>query len=140
MPEGDGQSEAFREMLEERQRVWSAQDGADKISNRVTIRLAELYEAVSPDERDVFDAALADWVRSDDLGKLFDATVLIGQFNVRSALPAVQQAAASWAAMAERIRAHPSEFPIWMRPAVALAEVTSLHGLETKLQRTAGSE
>jgi hypothetical protein len=90
--------ETFRRELEELQRQWSDEDAGEKVSNRATTRLADLYVQVDADKRAVFDAVLADWVRSTDLCKQFDAKALIWQFRICSALPAVRQALAFWQA------------------------------------------
>ena len=85
-----------RQELEELQQRWSAEDDRDKLSNRATMRLAELYRTLDNGDRSIFDRVLNDWLQSADPGKRFDAQVLIREFKMCSALPAVRQALASW--------------------------------------------
>ena len=89
-------SESFRRQLDERRRRWSEEDARDKISNRVTMRLAEFYRQADPPTQRMFDGVLADWVRSLEPGVWFDGAALIGEFQVCSALPAVREAAEYW--------------------------------------------
>lgn len=89
-------SESFRQHVDELQRLWSQEDARDKISNRVTMRLAEFYRQVDAPTRKMFDGVLADWVRSQEPGVWFDGAALIREFRVCSALPAVREAADYW--------------------------------------------
>jgi len=88
----------FRSELDELRQRWSEEDLRDKISNRSSVRLADLYRQVDPRRRDIFDEALSDWIGSDDPGTWFDGFVLISEFKVRSALPAVNDALERWTA------------------------------------------
>jgi hypothetical protein len=82
--------------LEELQQRWSAEDDREKVSNRATARLAELYRSLDGADRAVFDRVLADWLHADDPGKRFDAQALIREFKICSALPALRQSLAYW--------------------------------------------
>ena len=96
MVESEVAGGAFRAELEERRQRWSDDDQRDKMSNRVTIRLAQLYRETDPDRQAIFNQALADWVRSTDPGTWFDGAALISEFKVCAALPAVREALAFW--------------------------------------------
>jgi hypothetical protein len=57
----------------------------------------------------VVDEALADWVVGGDDRRVFDALALIQQFEIRSALPALERRAESLAGATEGPRKHERE-------------------------------
>ena len=62
-----------------------------KFSNTTTIALCRLYPTLDPQDRSIIDGVLSEWVSSSDAGKRFDSSVLIREFGVRSALPALER-------------------------------------------------
>jgi hypothetical protein len=53
--------------------------------------LSQAYRSLSPDEQDVVDTLLAEWVVSDDDRKRFASMALIREYNIVSALTALQE-------------------------------------------------
>jgi hypothetical protein len=73
--------------------VWARLDAdaqASKFSQSALLRLTDYYRRLDTADRQVADAVLASWVTSPDVRKRFDALALIGEFAIRSALPAVR--------------------------------------------------
>lgn len=56
-------------------------------------RLHSLYRSLDPSERDLAGQVLAEWVRSDQEAKRFDAVALIREFEIGRAVPALRQRA-----------------------------------------------
>jgi hypothetical protein len=55
----------------------------------VVDRFRSLYEKLDELERRMADRVLSEWVMSEDEGVRFDAVLLIGEFTIQSALPAL---------------------------------------------------
>jgi hypothetical protein len=58
------------------------------------LRLAGFYRHLDEEDRHVVDSVLASWVLDGDAARRFDALALIDEFEIRSALPALQAALA----------------------------------------------
>jgi hypothetical protein len=56
-------------------------------------RLSELYRGLSQSERGFADQVLAEWLKSDQEARRFDAVALIREFRVTSAAPALRDLA-----------------------------------------------
>src|SRR6266508_2108144 len=54
-------------------------------------RLCALYHKFDAKERTMADQVVAEWALSEDENTRFDARVLIGDFKIRSALPALEK-------------------------------------------------
>ena len=67
---------------------------AENLSEAATYDLSRAYGALTPDERRVVDGVIAEWAKSDDEKKRFDALALIREHRIASALPAVDELAA----------------------------------------------
>jgi hypothetical protein len=59
--------DTFRSTLEELQRRWTEEDERDKVSNRATIRLAEVYRAADANARQMF-TSWSRWLTSSRVG------------------------------------------------------------------------
>ena len=57
------------------------------------IEMSRQYRMLEPDERDVVDQVIGEWLLSEDEGLRFDALALIAEQRIRSAVPALQQLA-----------------------------------------------
>jgi cysteinyl-tRNA synthetase len=64
-------------------------------------RLTDLYRKFDAEERAMADQVLAEWLLSEDESVRFDAWVLIDDFKIRSALPALEK-------LAQRLAASPA--------------------------------
>jgi hypothetical protein len=63
---------------------------AAKFSHGATMRLTEYYKTLAPQDRLVVDDTLVSWVGGGDSRRRFDALALIDEFEIRSALPALE--------------------------------------------------
>lgn len=57
-------------------------------------RLSDFSAGLAPEELERADEVLADWVRSGDEGRRFDAMALIRRFRVTAAVPVLRELAA----------------------------------------------
>jgi hypothetical protein len=92
--------------------LWDRLDAealASKQSQDATVRLTSFYGELDEPDRAVVDEALADWVVGGDDRRVFDALVLIRQFEIRSALPALERRAESLAGATEGPPKHERE-------------------------------
>lgn len=71
----------------------SADDEARSLkdSARVIEKLRSFYERLSPDEQELADLVVAEWVFADDEATRFDALALIDEFQLVAALPALHK-------------------------------------------------
>jgi hypothetical protein len=95
---GNGDFASFRSRIEALRQGWSEEDELYQFGNRVTTRLTALYESSDAEHRRIFDDVLADWVRSEDTGTWRDGEVLISNFDVCSAIPALREVLGLWEA------------------------------------------
>jgi hypothetical protein len=86
-----------REMATYRQAV-DREAHALKDTYRALVLLRGLYERFDAAERAMADQVIAEWALSDDENTRFDARVLIHDFKIRSALPALKRVATRLAA------------------------------------------
>jgi hypothetical protein len=73
--------------------LWARLDAeaqAAKFSHEALLRLTEFYRRLDQEDRRVVDEVLASWVLEGDERRRFDALALIDEFEIRSALPALQ--------------------------------------------------
>jgi hypothetical protein len=83
-----------------RRKMWAYRQTADKDANTLKESnlawqwLRDLYGKFSAEERKLADQVLEEWVRSDNENVRYDALVLIGDFRIASALPALRELAA----------------------------------------------
>jgi hypothetical protein len=83
-----------------RKEMWAYRQSADrdanalKESNLAWEWLRDLYRKFDAEERKLADQVLAEWALSDDENVRYDALVLIGDFKIVSALPALRDLAA----------------------------------------------
>jgi hypothetical protein len=83
-----------------RKEMWAYRQAADrdanalKESNLAWEWLRSLYREFDADERELADKVLGEWVLSDDENVRYDALVLIGDFKIIGAIPALQRLAA----------------------------------------------
>jgi hypothetical protein len=83
-----------------RKEMWAYRQSADrdanalKESNLAWEWLRDLYRKFDAEERKLADQVLAEWALSDDESLRYDALVLIGDFRIASALPALRELAA----------------------------------------------
>lgn len=83
-------SDLSRDEFEE---LWAKLDAdaqAAKFSHGAVLRLADFYRQLGEEDRRVVDEVLASWVLEGDARRRFDALALIDEFEIRSALPALQ--------------------------------------------------
>jgi hypothetical protein len=76
------------------ERLWERLDAealAAKQSQEATVRLTALYRSLDEGDREVVNAAIAEWVVGDDNRRRFDALALVREFEIRSAVSALQQ-------------------------------------------------
>ncbi len=66
---------------------------ASKRPNDADWDLRKYYRALNPDERDVVDELLAEWLFSDDQQRNYSARVLISTERITSAIPALRELA-----------------------------------------------
>lgn len=82
-----------------RKKMWTYRETADrdanalKESNLVWQWLHDLYQKFDIEERKLADQVLREWVLSEDENLRYDALVLIGDFKIVSALPALRELA-----------------------------------------------
>jgi hypothetical protein len=82
-----------------RKTMWKYREAADKEANDLREpnlawhRLRELYRKFDALERSLADQVLGEWVLSDDENVRYDALVLIGDFDINSAVPALRELA-----------------------------------------------
>ncbi len=69
---------------------FDAEAQAAKFSHEALLRLTEFYRGLDQEDRQVVDEVLASWVIEGDIRRRFDALALIDEFEIRSALPALQ--------------------------------------------------
>lgn len=67
---------------------------ASKNSHGAVLELSQRYKSLDPQQREIVDEILTEWVLSDDETKRFDALALIDEYRVRSALAALRTLAA----------------------------------------------
>jgi hypothetical protein len=83
-----------------RKEMWAYRQAADrdanalKESNLAWDWLRSLYRKFDAEERKLADQVLSEWTLSDDDNVRYDALVLIGEFRIMSALPALQKLSA----------------------------------------------
>lgn len=63
---------------------------ASKMSQEAWLKLSARYAALSPEDREVVDGVLAEWVLSEDEGLRSDALFVISENAVGSAVPALR--------------------------------------------------
>jgi hypothetical protein len=61
-----------------------------KVPELATVRLSKKYQGLSDSERTTVDQVLSEWLLSGDEGLEMDAWVLVSQFKILSALPALR--------------------------------------------------
>jgi hypothetical protein len=88
------------EMTAYRQHVTKL-ERAFKDSSYSMTRLTDLYRKFDAEERAMADQVLAEWVLSEDEGTRYDARILIDEFKVLSALPALEKLAERLASSSE---------------------------------------
>jgi hypothetical protein len=82
-----------------RNRMWAYRQAVERESNNQRSpnlawdKLRDLYRRLDSAERGVADRVLCEWVLSDDENLRYDALVLISDFEVKSALPALSELA-----------------------------------------------
>jgi len=80
---------------EVREKLWNFRQSASKEatlrkeSNLVWAWLQDLYRKLGPEERELADQVVIEWVLSNDENVRYDALVLIGEFKITNALPAL---------------------------------------------------
>lgn len=74
-------------------RTLSDRSVAAKESQCAVLELVDRYRKLSPDERSVVDRILGEAVLSDEEWQRFDALALINEFQISSALPALDKLA-----------------------------------------------
>lgn len=82
---------------EVREQLWAFRQSANKEanarkeSNLVWAWLQDLYRKFGLEERELADQVLIEWVLSNDENVRYDALVLIGEFKIADALPALEE-------------------------------------------------
>ncbi|SRR6266540_49947 len=80
-----------------RKEMWAYRQAADKDANALKESnlawqwLRDLYRKFDDEERKMADQVLKEWILSDDENVRYDALVLIGDFKIMSAIPALQE-------------------------------------------------
>ena len=64
---------------------------AAKESQSAVVELSREFGERSPAEQNIITSVLAEWLDADDDGRRFDALVLIGEHQLRAALPALRR-------------------------------------------------
>ena len=59
---------------------------ARKNSQGALMELMDLYERFEAEERELADKVIAEWIRSDNKRKRFDALALVDPFGIRAAI------------------------------------------------------
>jgi hypothetical protein len=81
----------FRSEMKTYRQTVSERAIRSKESNRALSDLGDLYRRFDTDERKMADQVLIEWVSSDDEGIRFDAESLIREFQIASAIPALEE-------------------------------------------------
>lgn len=80
-----------------RKEMWAYREATDKDANALKESnlawewLHDLYRRFDAGERALADQVLREWVLSDDENVRYDALVLIGDFRIMSAMPALRE-------------------------------------------------
>ena len=82
--------EQFRNQMSEYRRVVDAEAKSRKDSYLALERLGQLYQGLRDEERALANVVLGEWAVSDDENLRFDALALIGDFENRAAVPALE--------------------------------------------------
>jgi len=91
MTNDDESLEQMRDRLNAFWDVVEREARESKDSMLATLRLLDLYRRLDAQERALADQVVAEWALSDSEAKRYDATMLIGEFRVRSARPALRE-------------------------------------------------
>jgi hypothetical protein len=80
----------FRGEMDGYRRAMADEASSLKDSDLVRVRMCALYNRFDTDERQMADRVIAEWAQSEDEAVRFDALVLIREFSIRSAIPALR--------------------------------------------------
>jgi|SRR6187402_1751711 len=84
----------YRKNLEEWWAETDAREVARKNSQGALVAFMDLYERLTPGERELADQVIAEWVASEDQRKRFDALAMVDHFRIRAATAQLRTAEA----------------------------------------------